>query len=91
MTDSPTQPDDVDDMGRSRGHTPPIGMPRWVKVFAVVGIILVVLLLVGLLAGGNHGPGRHIGDAGSGSALAAVTHSVDAGAHPALPAGHTRG
>lgn len=37
----------------------PEGTPRWVKVFAVVLGLLVVLLLVGLLAGVDHGPGRH--------------------------------
>jgi hypothetical protein len=31
--------------------------PRWVKVFAVVGLVLVVVLIVALL--GGHGPGRH--------------------------------
>ena len=33
------------------------GTPRWVKVFAVVGVVLVVLVIVALL--GGHGPGRH--------------------------------
>lgn len=34
-------------------------LPRWVKIFAVVGALIVVLLVVALLAG--HGPGRHGG------------------------------
>ena len=34
------------------------GTPRWVKVFAIVGVVLVVLVVVALLAG--HGPGRHM-------------------------------
>jgi hypothetical protein len=33
------------------------GTPRWVKAFAVVGLVLVVLVIVALL--GGHGPGRH--------------------------------
>ena len=33
-------------------------MPRWVKVFAIVAVIFVVLLVVMLLTG--HGPGRHL-------------------------------
>ncbi|GAA3933923.1 hypothetical protein [Actinoplanes auranticolor] len=41
-------------------------MPRWVKVFAVVGIALAVLVLVALVTG--HDPGRHTG-AGAGLAL----------------------
>jgi hypothetical protein len=39
--------------------TPPI--PRWVKVFGIIA--LVVILLVGIIliagVGGEHGPGRH--------------------------------
>lgn len=36
--------------------------PRWVKAFAIVAAILVVLLLVMVLTGigGPHGPGRHL-------------------------------
>ena len=36
------------------------GIPRWVKVFGII-VIVVVLLVVGLmfLVGGEHGPGRH--------------------------------
>ena len=32
-------------------------VPRWVKVFVVVGAVAVVLLVVALVSG--HGPGRH--------------------------------
>ena len=44
--------------------------PRWVKVFGVIALVLVLLLVIGLLTGrvgpGGHGPGRHTatGDAG---------------------------
>lgn len=41
--------------GRSGQGGP--GMPRWVKIFAIVGAILVALVVVALLSG--HGPGRH--------------------------------
>lgn len=41
--------------------TPP-GMPRWVKVSALVTLAVVVaLLVIFLLAGGEHGPGLHTG------------------------------
>lgn len=38
-------------------------MPRWVRVFVVVSVLLAVLLLIGLLTGG-HQPGRHSGAPG---------------------------
>jgi hypothetical protein len=45
----------------TRPDPAPAGIPRWVKVFGLVGLVLVVLLIV-LLATG-HGPGRHSGGA----------------------------
>jgi hypothetical protein len=38
---------------------PDTGMPRWVKVFGIVGGVLVLLLVLMLLTG--HGPNRHTG------------------------------
>lgn len=43
------------------------GTPRWVKVFAIVALVVIVLVVTLLLIGGNHGPGRH----GGGDALRA--------------------
>ncbi len=39
----------------------PPGMPRWVKVSAiVVGVLILLVLIVGITGiGGEHGPGRH--------------------------------
>ena len=34
-------------------------MPRWVKVFGVVSLVIVVALLVLVLVQGGHGPSRH--------------------------------
>lgn len=39
-------------------------MPRWVRAFVIVGAAVIVLLLLALLTGSEHGPGRH-GAAGS--------------------------
>ena len=36
----------------------PTGTPRWVKMFAIVGLVLVLLIVVMLLAG--HGPGSRM-------------------------------
>jgi hypothetical protein len=33
--------------------------PRWVKLFGIVALLMVVLLVI-LLATGGHGPGRHM-------------------------------
>lgn len=35
------------------------GPPRWVKVFAVVALVLVAAFVI-MLASGHRGPGRHI-------------------------------
>jgi hypothetical protein len=37
-----------------------VGAPRWVKVSGVIGLVVVlVFVLVLVVGGGNHGPGRH--------------------------------
>lgn len=37
------------------------GMPRWVKVSGIIAIALVLLVvIVMLVSGGEHGPGRHL-------------------------------
>ena len=51
------------DRAAASGVAPPpadprVGVPRWVKVFGIVGAVLVVLVVVMLLTG--HGPGRHM-------------------------------
>jgi hypothetical protein len=40
----------------------PAGMPRWVKVFGIVVIVLILFVLVAVIIGigGSHGPGRHM-------------------------------
>lgn len=43
---------------------PTTGTPRWVKVFAIILGVLVLLIIVLVLFGGrNHGPRRHGGPA----------------------------
>lgn len=41
----------------------PPGMPLWVKVFGIIGIVVVLLVVIMLVTGrggpGGHGPGRH--------------------------------
>ena len=59
MTDPPRLPDPECSSGGARGERPP-GVPRWVKVSGIVVAILVLALVaIVFVAGGNHGPGRH--------------------------------
>jgi hypothetical protein len=38
----------------------PGGTPRWVKAFAAVAaVLLLVAVVVKIVGGGEHGPGRH--------------------------------
>ena len=52
-------PDEMKDPTTAPRDAP--GMPRWVKVFIAVGIVLIALLVVMQFVGGDHGPGRHGG------------------------------
>ena len=52
--------DDVPDR-----ETPP-RTPRWVKVFAIIVLVVVLLFVISLLAGVRHGPGLHTPSSGSG-------------------------
>lgn len=61
-----------------RESTPgqPPGTPRWVKVFGIIAIALVLLFVILQIAsGGEHGPRRHspAGDAGGQAVAASVT------------------
>ena len=38
------------------------GLPTWVRTTLIVlGVLLVLMVVVMLAMGGNHGPGRHMG------------------------------
>ena len=63
------------------GATP--GMPRWVKVLGGIALLVVVLVGIFLLTGGNHGPGRHTGSGGSPPA-----EVQEAGGHQPPAGGH---
>jgi hypothetical protein len=57
VTDLLRDPDSAGDNGSRPGSTEE-STPRWVKVFGIIGIVMVLLMLVALLTG--HGPGRHM-------------------------------
>ena len=49
----------MDPSGRDEGRA---GMPRWVKVSAIgVGILAILLAILLIFGGGQHGPSRHFG------------------------------
>ena len=76
MADQPSSPERED-----RAHRgPTAGPPRWVKVSGIITLALVVLLLIVLLAGGNHGPGRHQSSPGHGGQLPSEATAVPTGA-----------
>jgi hypothetical protein len=62
------------DTGVGPDDEPTTGMPRWVKVFGIIALIVVVLFVILLLTGGpgRHGPGRHTGGLGGHTPAAAV-------------------
>ncbi len=61
MAELPPRPQiDGDPGGSPDGGSPP-ATPRWVKVFALIALVAVLVFLVLLLVGGEHGPGRHLG------------------------------
>jgi hypothetical protein len=58
MTHNPNGPESSAD----RDREVLTGPPRWVKVSAIVGgIIVLIIVAVMLLTGGQHGPARHLG------------------------------
>lgn len=60
MADPSPYADGADDAGVGPGFESPPGTPRWVKVSAIIALVVVGLLVVMILAGGSqHGPGRH--------------------------------
>lgn len=53
---------------------PPYNTPRWVKVLGIIALVLVLLIGIMLLFGGEHGPGRHMPSGDSGSHTPSIEH-----------------
>jgi hypothetical protein len=60
------------------------GTPRWVKVFGIIAIGVVLLVVILLLTGGpgRHGPGRHRGPGAGGGQ---TSSSSDTEHRPDIP------
>jgi hypothetical protein len=54
----------------------PHARPRWVKVLGIVALVVVALIIIIMLAGGEHGPGRHTPDSGIGSDRESTTSAA---------------
>ena len=65
MADLPPDPEDDGDSSEDTGVRSDRGLttgtPRWVKVFGIIALLVVLLFAILLLTGGPHGPGRHTG------------------------------
>jgi hypothetical protein len=63
----------MDARSARRSTTSYPGTPRWVKVGGIVALLMIVLVvLVMAMAGGDHGPMRHILSAGGTNTIAAI-------------------
>ena len=62
MADSPAHSESGAETGATRDPGSTAATPRWVKVFAAVVLVLVLVAVVLILTGraGEHGPGRHV-------------------------------
>lgn len=60
MADEPDSDSGTDPAQLTSSRLSAPGLPDWVKMFLIVGVLLVVGMLVAMvLLGGDHGPGRH--------------------------------
>jgi hypothetical protein len=58
MAEPPRYPETGDEPGVAPDVESAPGTPRWVKVFGVIALVVVVLFVILFLTGG-HGPARH--------------------------------
>jgi hypothetical protein len=72
MTDPASRSNAGDEVPSEVDRRSTEGTPRWVKVFGIVAVLIVLLFVVLLIAGGPHNPGRHMGVHGSQTSLAAA-------------------
>jgi hypothetical protein len=78
MTNLPPDPDRTRDTNASLQHESPPSTPRWVKVFGIVALILVLLVVIVMFTGvgGEHGPGRHFRSGNAGGSTPSIEDRV---------------
>ena len=60
VVDHPSSPQDADQNDDGFAPVSPVGTPRWIKVFALIVLAVLVVFVVVLLASGhNPNSGRH--------------------------------
>ena len=57
MADLPRSPDTDEDMYAAPDREPTTGMPRWVKAFGIIALVVVLLFVIVMFTGG-HDPSR---------------------------------
>lgn len=69
MADSPQRAD------RTGAAADDTRTPRWVKVFGIIALVVLLLFIIMLLTRGSHGPGRHLrGEGKQTSSVAFIVH-----------------
>jgi hypothetical protein len=55
------------------------GVPRWVKVFVLVSLVVILIMVAAMIITGHHGMGRHQAASGlvEGTAASSVASAVD--------------
>ena len=60
MADLPPYPDSNGDIGVGPDRESTTSAPRWVKVFGIIFVVMVLLFVILHLTRGPHHPGRHM-------------------------------
>lgn len=81
MSNPCRRPDRRDDANLETGVEDGRGVPRWVKLFGLAAVVLLALaIVVMLLSGGQHGPGRHLSTLEL-TGVSSASSAVDPAAH----------
>jgi hypothetical protein len=82
MADPPPYPDSSGDTGDESDRESTTGTPRWVKVFGIIALVVVLAFVIVLVTQGPHRPGMHGGGGGEAPASSIVALSGVGGHDP---------